>query len=167
MVARAGEPYPVSALHGRGSGDLLDEILARLPEVGSAEVVTGPRRVAIVGRPNVGKSSLLNKLAGSQRAVVDSVAGTTVDPVDEVVTIAGQTWLFVDTAGIRRRVKGSQRPRILRITAHAAGDRAGRSGAGGDRRQRAGLGTGRPHHPDGHRGRPGAGHRVLQVGSHG
>ena len=100
-----GEPYPVSALHGRGSGDLLDEILARLPEVGSAEVVTGPRRVAIVGRPNVGKSSLLNKLAGSQRAVVDSVAGTTVDPVDEVVTIAGQTWLFVDTAGIRRRVK--------------------------------------------------------------
>ena len=100
-----GEPYPVSALHGRGSGDLLDEILARLPEVGSAEVVSGPRRVAIVGRPNVGKSSLLNKLAGSQRAVVDSVAGTTVDPVDEVVTIAGQTWLFVDTAGIRRRVK--------------------------------------------------------------
>ena len=61
--------------------------------------------MAIVGRPNVGKSSLLNKLAGSQRAVVDSVAGTTVDPVDEVVTIAGQTWLFVDTAGIRRRVK--------------------------------------------------------------
>ncbi len=100
-----GEPYPVSALHGRGSGDLLDEILARLPEVGSAEVISGPRRVAIVGRPNVGKSSLLNKLAGSQRAVVDSVAGTTVDPVDEVVTIAGQTWLFVDTAGIRRRVK--------------------------------------------------------------
>lgn len=100
-----GEPFPVSALHGRASGDLLDEILSRLPDVGSAEVLSGPRRVAIVGRPNVGKSSLLNKLAGSQRAVVDSVAGTTVDPVDEVVTIAGQTWLFVDTAGIRRRVK--------------------------------------------------------------
>ena len=65
----------------------------------------GPRRVAIVGRPNVGKSSLLNKLAGHERAVVDSVAGTTVDPVDEVVTIGDKQWLFVDTAGIRRRVK--------------------------------------------------------------
>ncbi|HQR79687.1 MAG TPA: ribosome biogenesis GTPase Der [Actinomycetota bacterium] len=100
-----GEPYPVSALHGRGSGDLLDEIIARLPEQGSAEVIAGPPRVAIVGRPNVGKSSLLNKLAGQQRAVVDSVAGTTVDPVDELVTVGGEQWLFVDTAGIRRRVK--------------------------------------------------------------
>lgn len=100
-----GEPYPVSALHGRGSGDLLDEVIARLPEVGSAEVVGGLHRVAIVGRPNVGKSSLLNKLAGSQRAVVDSVAGTTVDPVDEVVELNGQQWLFIDTAGIRRRVR--------------------------------------------------------------
>jgi GTP-binding protein len=61
--------------------------------------------VAIVGRPNVGKSSLLNKLAGHQRAVVDSVAGTTVDPVDEVVELGGKEWLFVDTAGIRRRVR--------------------------------------------------------------
>jgi GTP-binding protein len=100
-----GEPYPVSALHGRGSGDLLDEIIAVLPEEGSGEVHAGPRRVAIVGRPNVGKSSLLNRLAGEQRAVVDSVAGTTVDPVDEVVVLDGEPWLFVDTAGIRRRVK--------------------------------------------------------------
>lgn len=100
-----GEPYPVSALHGRGSGDLLDEIVARLPEEGSGVVHAGPRRVAIVGRPNVGKSSLLNKLAGEERAVVDSVAGTTVDPVDEVVELGGEQWLFVDTAGIRRRVK--------------------------------------------------------------
>jgi GTP-binding protein len=100
-----GEPYPVSALHGRGSGDLLDEIVARLPEEGSGQIIAGPRRVAIVGRPNVGKSSLLNKLAGHERAVVDNVAGTTVDPVDEVVELGGQEWLFVDTAGIRRRVK--------------------------------------------------------------
>ena len=100
-----GEPYPVSALHGRGSGDLLDEVVARLPEVGSVVVPVGPRRVAIVGRPNVGKSSLLNKLAGHTRAVVDNVAGTTVDPVDEVVEINGEPWLFIDTAGIRRRVK--------------------------------------------------------------
>jgi GTP-binding protein len=101
-----GEPFPVSALHGRGSGDLLDACLAALPHVSSVAVPApdGPRRIALVGRPNVGKSSLLNKLAGSQRAVVDAVAGTTRDPVDEIVDIGGRAWQFVDTAGIRRRV---------------------------------------------------------------
>ena len=102
-----GEPHPVSALHGRGSGDLLDACLAVLPEfsqVGGAYAEGGPRRVALVGRPNVGKSSLLNKVVGSERVVVDAVAGTTRDPVDELVEIAGRTWRFVDTAGIRRRV---------------------------------------------------------------
>ncbi len=106
-----GEPFTVSALHGRGSGDLLDEIVKRLPEVGSGRLAqTGPRRIALLGRPNVGKSSLLNRLAGEERSVVDSVAGTTVDPVDELVEIAGTTWRFVDTAGIRRRVKGASGP---------------------------------------------------------
>jgi GTP-binding protein len=103
-----GEPHPVSALHGRGSGDLLDAVLEALPDVAAATSGTldqGPRRVAIVGKPNVGKSSLLNRLAGEDRVVVDAVAGTTVDPVDELVTLAGRTWRFVDTAGIRRRVK--------------------------------------------------------------
>jgi GTP-binding protein len=102
-----GEPYPVSALHGRGSGDLLDAILAALPEPPeqSFEEVAGPRRVAIVGKPNVGKSSLLNRLAGSERVVVDSVAGTTVDPVDELIELGGREWRFIDTAGIRKRVK--------------------------------------------------------------
>jgi GTPase len=102
-----GEPYPVSALHGRGSGDLLDAILAVLPEppAESFEEFTGPRRVAIVGKPNVGKSSLLNKLAGAERVVVDSVAGTTVDPVDELIVLGGREWRFIDTAGIRKRVK--------------------------------------------------------------
>ncbi len=102
-----GEPWPVSALHGRGTGDLLDAVLAALPEApraGEAEI-GGPRRVAIVGRPNVGKSSLLNKLAGSTRAVVDNVAGTTVDPVDELVEVGGVVYRFIDTAGLRRRVK--------------------------------------------------------------
>jgi GTP-binding protein len=101
-----GQPYPVSALHGRGSGDLLDAILEALP---APPPVTdggprGPRRVALVGRPNVGKSSLLNRLAQEERAVVDSVAGTTVDPVDSLVSVGGETWLFVDTAGLRRKV---------------------------------------------------------------
>ncbi|MGN6302302.1 MAG: ribosome biogenesis GTPase Der [Angustibacter sp.] len=102
-----GEPQPVSALHGRGSGDLLDAVLAVLPEqsaVGGQYAEGGPRRVALVGRPNVGKSSLLNKAVGSERVVVDDVAGTTRDPVDELVELGGRTWRFVDTAGIRRRV---------------------------------------------------------------
>ncbi len=102
-----GEPYPVSALHGRGSGDMLDAILAALPETPEESFVEpgGPRRVAIIGRPNVGKSSLLNKLAGEERVVVDDASGTTVDPVDELVELGGRTWRFIDTAGIRKRVK--------------------------------------------------------------
>ena len=102
-----GEPFAVSALHGRGSGDMLDAVLAVLPEppAESFEVEAGPRRIAIVGKPNVGKSSLLNKLAGSERVVVDSVAGTTVDPVDELIELGGREWRFIDTAGIRKRVK--------------------------------------------------------------
>jgi GTP-binding protein len=101
-----GEPIPVSALHGRGSGDLLDAAMRALPEVGAAGRVPvgGPRRVALLGKPNVGKSSLLNRLAGSERVVVDDVAGTTVDPVDELIELGGRTWKFVDTAGIRRKV---------------------------------------------------------------
>ena len=101
-----GEPYPVSALHGRGSGDMLDAILDALPEPPPEDwdKPRGPRRVAIVGKPNVGKSSLLNRLAGEERVVVDDVAGTTVDPVDELVELGGRTWKFIDTAGIRKRV---------------------------------------------------------------
>ncbi len=102
-----GEPFAVSALHGRGSGDMLDAILDALPETPEHgdPFVGGPRRVAIVGKPNVGKSSLLNKLAKQERVVVDDVAGTTVDPVDELVQLGGRTWRFIDTAGIRKRVK--------------------------------------------------------------
>lgn len=102
-----GEPFPVSALHGRGSGDMLDAILAALPETPEQSFgeVGGPRRIAIVGKPNVGKSSLLNQLAGEDRVVVDNVAGTTVDPVDEIIELGDRTWRFVDTAGIRKRVK--------------------------------------------------------------
>ena len=102
-----GEPFPVSALHGRGSGDMLDAILEALPETPEQSFgeVGGPRRIAIVGKPNVGKSSLLNQLAGEDRVVVDNVAGTTVDPVDELIELGDRTWRFIDTAGIRKRVK--------------------------------------------------------------
>jgi GTP-binding protein len=100
-----GEPIPVSALHGRGSGDLLDAVIAALPEVPAApETTDGPRRVALVGKPNVGKSSLLNRLAGVDRSLVDAEAGTTRDPVDSLINLDETTWRFVDTAGLRRRV---------------------------------------------------------------
>ncbi len=98
-----GEPHFVSALHGRGSGDLLDLLISQLPEVGTAQVDDGFRRVALVGRPNVGKSSLLNVLAGSPRVLVDDAEGTTRDAVDELIDFGGATWRFIDTAGIRRR----------------------------------------------------------------
>ena len=104
-----GEPAPVSALHGRSSGDLLDLVLDALPDAPKeTDAEAGPRRVALLGRPNVGKSSLLNKLVGHERALVDPVAGTTRDPVDELVELGGTTWRFVDTAGIRRRFRENQ-----------------------------------------------------------
>ena len=98
-----GEPHFVSGLHGRGSGDLLDTIVRELPEVGRAQTQDGYRRIALIGRPNVGKSSLLNALAGENRSIVDDVAGTTRDPVDSLIEIGGQIWRFVDTAGIKKR----------------------------------------------------------------
>jgi GTPase len=115
-----GEPFPVSALHGTGTGDLLDAALKHLPQTaqhGGMVPLGGPRRVALVGRPNVGKSSLLNKLAGAERVVVDKVAGTTRDPVDELIELGGEEWTFVDTAGIRRRqhmASGSEYYAMLR-----------------------------------------------------
>lgn len=121
-----GQPHPVSALHGRGSGDLLDAILEVMPDAGSGRArVGGPRRVALIGKPNVGKSSLLNRLTGQERAVVSEVAGTTVDPVDEVVVLRDREWLFVDTAGIRRRVRvASGHEYYASLRTHAALEKA-------------------------------------------
>jgi GTP-binding protein len=105
-----GQPWTVSAVHGRGVADLLDHVLTVLPAVSAVakEQVGGPRRVALLGRPNVGKSSLLNRAAGQERVVVDELAGTTRDPVDEQIELAGRVWTFVDTAGIRRRMNLAQ-----------------------------------------------------------
>lgn len=101
-----GEPYPISAMHGRGVGDLLDVAIDSLRKAEKTSGYLTPshlRRVALVGRPNVGKSSLLNQLAREERTVVNDLAGTTRDPVDEIVNMDGKDWLFIDTAGIKRR----------------------------------------------------------------
>ena len=104
-----GDPWPVSAQHGRGGADVLDEILRSFPDQPRQPSITeGPRRVALVGKPNVGKSSLLNKIAGEERSVVDDVAGTTVDPVDSLVQLDGHLWKFIDTAGLRKKVENAQ-----------------------------------------------------------
>ncbi len=121
-----GEPHAISAMHGRGVADLLDEVLAALPEVSeAAPAAGGPRRVALVGKPNVGKSSLLNKLAGDQRSVVHDVAGTTVDPVDSLIELGGKVWRFVDTAGLRRKVgQASGHEFYASVRTHSAIDAA-------------------------------------------
>jgi GTPase len=121
-----GDPWPVSALHGRGGADVLDEVLAKFPEKPrSSSIVEGPRRVALVGKPNVGKSSLLNKVAKEERSVVDNVPGTTVDPVDSLVQLDQKLWKFVDTAGLRKKVKtASGHEYYASLRTHAAIDAA-------------------------------------------
>jgi GTP-binding protein len=103
-----GEPVPLSALHGHGTGDLLDEIVSRLPGSGRAPLREDTIRVAILGRPNVGKSSLLNKLLGRERVIVSDVPGTTRDAIDTILQREDRTFLLVDTAGLRRKRKQRQ-----------------------------------------------------------
>lgn len=99
-----GEPLTISALHGRGSGDVLDRVVALLPEVQEDEIEEIPS-IAIVGRPNVGKSSLFNQIVGDERAIVHHEAGTTRDSIDTIVDLRGKEFRFIDTAGMRRRAR--------------------------------------------------------------
>jgi len=103
-----GDPIPMSALHGHGSGDLLDLIVERLPGTGRAETPDDAIRVAILGRPNVGKSSLLNAILGQDRVIVSETPGTTRDAIDTIFRRGERTFVFVDTAGIRRKRRHRQ-----------------------------------------------------------
>ncbi len=102
-VLGLGEPHPVSALSGRGSGDVLDAIVSRLPETPAELVEDDTLHVAVIGKPNVGKSSFVNRLLGEERMVVTDVAGTTRDSVDTPLRYHGRTLMFIDTAGLRRQ----------------------------------------------------------------
>jgi GTP-binding protein len=103
-----GDPVPLSAAHGHGTGDLLDDVVAALPGSGRAEVGEEGIRVAILGRPNVGKSSLLNAVVGVERTIVSDVPGTTRDAIDTILERDGRTFVLVDTAGLRRKRKQRQ-----------------------------------------------------------
>jgi GTP-binding protein len=105
-----GDPVPLSGMHGHGTGDLLDDVVARLEDVGEVRSVVGDEaiRVAILGRPNVGKSSLFNKLIGGERTIVSEVPGTTRDAIDTVLERDGRVFQLVDTAGLRRKRKQRQ-----------------------------------------------------------
>ena len=115
-----GEPVTVSALHGRGMGDLLDRIVKELPPHEPIEKRPGPPRLALVGRPNTGKSTLLNRLVGESRVIVSASPGTTRDPIDVETEIDGKPYVLIDTAGIRRR------PQITESADFYAVDRARR-----------------------------------------
>lgn len=100
-----GEPFPVSALHGRNTGEFLERLVGLLPDLGEAVADTTIASLAIIGRPNVGKSTLLNRLAGEDRVLVSDVPGTTRDPINLVVDLDGEPFEIIDTAGIKRRTK--------------------------------------------------------------
>lgn len=112
-----GEVFPISALHGSGTGDMLDAVVHAIPQVEPVEAEEDAVKIAILGRPNAGKSTLLNKLIGEERAIVSPIAGTTRDATDTQLKWHGQTFTLIDTAGIRRRGKidpGIEKYSVLR-----------------------------------------------------
>ncbi len=114
-VLGLGDPHPISAAHGRGIGDLLDAVLDALPEVEEQPDADEVPRVAVIGRPNVGKSSLFNRLLGEERSIVHPVPHTTRDAVDSIVELDGEPWIFVDTAGLRRRYRHGEETELYSV----------------------------------------------------
>lgn len=120
-----GDPFPVSALHGHGSGDLLDEIFKYFPKEDTPEYDEEYIKVAVIGKPNVGKSSLINRIAGEDRAIVSDIAGTTRDATDTIIENEDGKYVFIDTAGIRRKSKITEKIEHYSVLrAYMAVDRA-------------------------------------------
>ena len=120
-----GDPFPVSALHGHGSGDLLDEIFKYFPKEDTPEYDEEYIKVAVIGKPNVGKSSLINRIAGEERAIVSDIAGTTRDATDTIIENEDGKYVFIDTAGIRRKSKITEKIEHYSVLrAYMAVDRA-------------------------------------------
>lgn len=120
-----GDPFPVSALHGHGSGDLLDEIFKYFPSEDEPEYDDEYIKVAVIGKPNVGKSSLINRIAGEERAIVSDIAGTTRDATDTIIENEDGKYVFIDTAGIRRKSKITEKIEHYSVLrAYMAVDRA-------------------------------------------
>lgn len=120
-----GDPFPVSTLHGHGSGDLLDEIFKYFPKEDTPEYDEEYIKVAVIGKPNVGKSSLINRIAGEERAIVSDIAGTTRDATDTIIENEDGKYVFIDTAGIRRKSKITEKIEHYSVLrAYMAVDRA-------------------------------------------
>lgn len=120
-----GDPFPISALHGHGSGDLLDEIFKYFPKEDTPEYDEEYIKVAVIGKPNVGKSSLINRIAGEERAIVSDIAGTTRDATDTIIENEDGKYVFIDTAGIRRKSKITEKIEHYSVLrAYMAVDRA-------------------------------------------
>lgn len=120
-----GDPIPVSSVHGHGTGDLLDAVIANMPDDDAEDYDDALIKVAVIGRPNAGKSSLINKIAGEQRVIVSDIAGTTRDAIDTVIERGGEKYVFIDTAGIRRKSKVTESVEHFSVLrAYMAVDRA-------------------------------------------
>ena len=120
-----GDPIPVSSVHGHGTGDLLDAVFDLMPEENEEDYDDSLIKVAVIGKPNAGKSSLINKIAGEQRVIVSDIAGTTRDAIDTVIERNGNKYVFIDTAGIRRKSKITENiERFSILRAYMAVDRA-------------------------------------------
>ena len=120
-----GDPYPVSSVHGHGTGDMLDEIISYFPDEISDDYSDDYIKVAVIGKPNVGKSSLINRIAGEERVIVSNIAGTTRDATDTVIENDEGKFVFIDTAGIRKKSKVTEKVEHYSVLrAYMAVDRA-------------------------------------------